>query len=473
MDSALLPGTGWRKRQIMEVSVRSYSLCRRATLISLTVIVLQLLGARVGVADTYNLMEGSETPISYSVSVQLDVTGKLQTAIGSGKAASLTLKVDGQFRYRERSLPGTGRGAGSLRSLRHYEQAQANIKVNERATTSHLSDSRRLVVAHGKSDGIVFYSPAGTMSHSDLTLLQSPADSLTVRALLPQNPVGIGDTWNPPTWCLQMMTGIEAVTKSELTCRLRSVQGQIASFGFDGHIEGAILGTTTTIDVSGVCQFHLAGGYIQGVQVKQTEKRLIGTVSPGMEVEALVAWHRAPCAVEPPLDDVNTSRIPLEPPAELLLLEAKFPWNMSCAYERTWHIFHQTGDVVVLRLVEDGSLVAQCNISPVQSVPAGQHTPDKQFVADIRSSLGDKLKAILQAEVVVADNTRRIYRVSVSGESDGIAMVWRYYLFSAASGRQVSLVFALEPPMQDRLADRDLAFVKRIQLVPPGGGASR
>ncbi|NOX53270.1 MAG: hypothetical protein GXP27_02300 [Planctomycetes bacterium] len=412
-----------------------------------------------------SMRERADSARTYQIDIRLNVSGKLQAAIGEGKAASLDLKVDGRFRYRERLLDGAGPGPESLRSVRHYEHAQADVIVNQRKTTSRLRAAHRLVVAHGRHEGILLYCVNDHFSPDEVMLLQVPADSLAVTSLLPEKNVAVGETWSPPEWLLATLTGIEAVKKTQLVCRLQQIERDVATIAFEGKIEGAIYGALSTISVVGIAEFDTSHRYLRRVRLTQKEKRMIGSVAPGMDVTAEVVLTRAPASSAPPLDDANVRRIPLDPPAEALWLRERFFGDVVCTFDRQWHVFHRTADAAVLRLVDNGTLLSQCNLSPVPRMPAGQHTPKTKFVADIQASLGDKLKEIVTDAEIPTRDGRYVYRVAVTGQANKLDMQWIYYLCAAPNGRQVSLVFAVETKHLKRFGDRDRQFVERLRFV--------
>ncbi len=416
-------------------------------------------------ADSVMLDEPASDARVHAVSEELNVTGKLRTTAGGGKVFALNLDVKAQFVFRERRLTGAGRDAESLRSLRHYDKASATIKVEQQSTTSRLNPQRNRIVAQGQREGIQVYSPTGPLSFDDLELLRTPGDSLAILGLLPGKMVAVGESWKPDSWVIQTLTGVEAVLKSDLSCRLESVANQQAKVTFEGRIEGAIVGAATTLQVSGHYVFDVEKASINYVRLTQTEKRSVGSVSPGVDVTATVTLRRSLAESPGPLSNSAAEAIPLDPPAEQLQLRLDLPWQARLTFGRDWHIFHQNQEVAVMRLLDKGSLIAQCNISPVPAAEPGQHTPATQFVADIKVSLKDKLKSIADSGPIDTGGKFFLYRVTAVGQSDGIPMQWTYFLCASPSGKQVAFVFAVEQKLLDRFGNRDVAITKNLQFA--------
>ena len=432
-------------------------------------------------ADAVELAEPESDGRVRSVRSHVQVTGELMTAAGGGKVIPLKLTSDAQFRFLERRLSGAGRDAETLRAARVYRFANADIEVmpsdvpvgtaTPKKSTLKLPESKHLIVAHGRREGSFLYSPTATLTFDQLDLIRTPGDSLSVLGLLPREPVSVGDSWKPESWAVQMVSGIEAMTQGEITCKLEEATAATARVTLTGSAEGATLGATTGVQWTGEFTFDRQQKLITRLRLHQTEKRSVGAVSPGLEVTASVVLERSlaeEAAEAKLLSDAAVATVPIEPAAEMQFLRFE-SWGVRLFHDRGWHQFHQTNDVAVFRLMEQGSLVAQVNISPISAAAAGSHTPEDQFQADIRQSLGKKLKSIKKAEQLPprnASDRRFLFRVVVDGEADGVPMTWLYYLCASATGQQVAFVFAVETKLLEKFNDCDLSLVRLLEFVP-------
>lgn len=443
------------------------TLSRRRMYAAITVVAAwaAFTGASPVFAKSYTLSETADDSRVFRVESKINVNGQLETAAGNNKAVSLKLDVDATHSFLEHRLSAAGKDAEALRSLREYDKAEARIQAGDNIASSRLRDAHKQIVARGKQIGVEFYCPSSLMSNTELELLQSPGDSLAVLGLLPPGDVEIGESWKAESWVIQMLTGTEAVTKSELSCRLQTVTDGRAKVTFEGSIEGATVGAATEIAVVGHYMYDLEHKHIRSLQLKQKEKRSVGAISPGMDVEATINLTRLPTANRGGLTKQALAAVPLEPDASLLMVELELPWGVSVSYDRHWHVFHTTKNAAVLRLLEKGSLVAQCNVTQVEAAQPGDHTPEMRFQNDIRTALGDKLSEIVRAEELKSDDEHYRYRVTAVGGSNGLDMRWIYYLCAAPSGQQAALVFAFESKKEEDLANRDLSIVKSLQFV--------
>jgi hypothetical protein len=414
---------------------------------------------------TYTLKESPADSRIESVDVQVNVSGTAEFAIEKGQFLAHPIVAEANLKFRERWLPGAGRDAEALRSLRHYDSLATEIKVADHATRSQLSADRRLMVAQGRSAGILFYSPLGRLTAADLELLRAPADTLCLVALLPPNPVSVGDQWTPPAWVGQMLTDTEAASKSELNCTLESVADDKAKVIVTGMVTGASAGSSGKVELHGWYLFDLKAKLLTHAELDQTEERTVGPVSPGLKVSAKTVVARAASSNSEGLTQEAASAVPLDPPIVLTRLRFRAPWNIEVTHDRDWHIFQQNPQIAVLRLIDQGSLIAQCNLTPIRAATAGQHVSVNQFQDDIRTSLGPRFKSIEKAEQIPTDDGRFLYRVAVAGEANKSPITWIYYLCAASNGSQTSSVFAVDSSLSKRLGDRDLEMMKSLKFT--------
>ncbi|NQV23685.1 MAG: hypothetical protein HQ518_04885 [Rhodopirellula sp.] len=440
-------------------------------------LVLLALNSGLEAAEPISVSEPATDQRVFSVRARLQVNGHIETssqpAAASGptadsqKPTGLKLEVDGKFSFLERRLPAGGQDADAFRSLRRYQLAEADITIDGQKTVNQLPGNSRQIVAEGTSTGIQVWSPDTHMSYLAVELLRSPGDSLALAALLPSTSVEQGSAWEPAYWTLPMLTGIEAVSKSTLKCTVSKIDDQYVVILVSGGVEGATLGAFANIEIDGQIAWDRKAGHIRQAKITQKEKRTVGAVSPGMNVTATVYIDRQLSGVKGGLTDSVTDAIPISPEADQLALAFSCPWNLTFACDRDWHVFHQTKDVAVLRYLRNGSLIAQCNVSPVPQAAAGSHTPEPQFQSDIQTALGSQFRKIEKAEQIPTTDGLWLYRVTATGVARDVPMHWFYYLCAAPDGRQVAFVYAVESQLVEQFGGQDIAQVRSLQFLTP------
>lgn len=423
---------------------------------------------------TYKLEEPADDIRVFGVGMRVQVNGKLQVSTADkDKVAPLALNVSAALSYRERRMVGLGRDALGLRALREYEMTEATIDVADQKTQLKLDDRLKLMVIQGRPDGVEQYSLGGPLTTNDLDLIRAPADSLAFSALLPSKEIAIGESWSPPAWAVQVFVGVEAVTKSELKCTLESVQESIAKIRIDATLDGATGGAPTKIAVQGTLDYDLESKSISAGDLTQTEQRQVGAISPGLDVKARVRLLRKPAQDGGRLADAKLiEQVATEPEPTAKFLRFDSPWKLSLLHSRAWYLFHQTDKVAIFRLLEQGSLIAQCNLSQIATLKPGMHTSEEEFQTDIQTQLEDSLSKIESAKVIPAKNGRFVFQVIATGTAKTRDLTWIYYLIADPSGRQVSLQFALDSTLLEHLKDRDRELVDSLRFVPSSAALS-
>src|SRR5436190_2804993 len=173
------------------------------------------------------------------------------------------------------------------------------------------------------------------------------------------------------------------------------------------------------MQVSGHLLYDREQKLVSRIEVSQTEKRAIGAVSPGLDVVAKVVISRRVAEHPARLTDKDLVGLPIEPNAanRLLLLEAP-AWSLRIYHDRRWHLFHQSSDMALLRLLEQGGFVAQCNIKKLAQAEPGQHVSEEQFQTDIRQTLGKNFQEIVQSEKLKLKDGLFVFRVVAVGSVD-------------------------------------------------------
>lgn len=441
--------------------------------------VLCCLPASVGrSADEVTLEEPDTDTRVRQVSTEVRTSGKVFTNAGSGKTSEHPLSATALFRYRERRLPPGGRDFQSLRVLREFDLAKMQTQVAGHDSGAELPATQRLVVVRGERSGLQCYSPGQAMSRESVDLLELPGDPLILTALLPRTAVVPGAQWKAPEWAAQMLATLEAVDKVELNCRLASSDENSAVIEFSGSANGQRFGANTDVVLGGRLLFDRQAKLIRQATARYAIKSSIGTINPGIDATVDVKVDRALADSPGRLTDAIADAIPLEPaPADLLLDFAAPPWGVTLSFDRKWYVFQAlfegTPQVAILRLIEQGSLICQCNLSPIAAASPGEHTPIDQFEADIQQALGDKFKQIKSRDTIPTEDGRTFLRLvaegemTVSGEQGAVKlpMNWIYYLCADRTGKQMSFVFVVEPAYLELLAGRDLQMVRSVRFT--------
>jgi len=417
-------------------------------------------------ADRYDLGLTTEARPTFAVTSDIKLAGKFYTHADDPQTRRWTLTSAASYRYRERRFPGSGPRAAAFRSLRLYDKAESRIQVGQRTTSLQLHPQLKLIVACGQADGVELFSARHLFRRADLELLSVPGDSLAIQALLPRKPVSVGDTWQATDWGLQMLCDLDALISGRLTCELKSVEQNLARIDLQGTASGATAGAEAKLTIEGHCLFDVRQQSFRELHLTQTEQRNPGTVSPGMDITADVVCKWSPVSTDPALSDAAAAAIPVKPPPAMQQLSFVIPESIRFRHTRNWHVFHQSRDTTILRLLDRGRLVAQCDITLLPAAQPGQHLPESKFVADIRESLGNQLERLGPGQSTTADNKLFRFRIVAEGRNSGQKVRWIYYLLADRSGRQTALMFRVAESERGRFAAQDQQIAASLEFLP-------
>jgi len=391
------------------------------------------------------------------------VGGHIKTLDGK-EIRRLKLKVAGEFRYAERHRLAA---VSNWAAVRHYERAIAAIQVEQNESTRELRDSRRLLAAACDGSQAWLWSPNGPLTRDELDLIDLPANTLLLDLLLPVQAVAVGATWEHSPEQMALLLGLDAASVSTVASTLKSCTAQEARMELAGKVEGAIGGVATELELAGKYTFDRVSNQITWLALRIQERRSIGHVSPGLDVIANLQVSIAPLAECEQLADAVVEAVPAAPDPDVLLLEhASAAGGYRMLYDRRWHVMDEDALSVVLRCVDRGELVAQCNVAAV-AAPGAEPVTLEAFQRDVQKSLGAAFGEFVRATQGTTPRGYRLLDVLVHGQAAGLPIVWHYFHLSEGSDRQMVLAFTYEQGLADAMAGQAEAFLGRVQFERP------
>jgi len=251
-------------------------------------------------AESYNLSDPREAAPLVRVRTQLDVHGDLLTK-ADNKEQKHRLQVSATLEYDERRL---GISGESRLSLRHYQQCNATIRIDQGEHKPTLHASRRGLAVKVTADRATIFCPASPLTREELDLVDIPGNSAVLPLLLPGKPLEIGGTWTVAADTLAMLLGIDTVSASDVRFVLfEAAEGGTAKVQFAGHVDGAAQGVATEIRLKGSLDFDLTARRIGRFEMTVNEDRRIGHIGPGLNVECRLVVTATPVKSAPQIED--------------------------------------------------------------------------------------------------------------------------------------------------------------------------
>lgn len=407
---------------------------------------------------------GAPQPLQ-RVDATLEVGGDLKLK-ADGELKTLPMSVVAELRYDE-AVGGT---PDNRRALRHFHAARAIIKIAKGGQEVLLPAERRLIALHSVDKTPTVYSPSGPLTREQLDLIDVPLARLVAQDLLPAEPLAVGGTWQLDEATLAALLGLDAVDFAEVQGAFGEVTAGHARLALAGSVRGAVAGISTEIQLKGKLTYDLDHHHLARVQLYLEEKRAIGHVGPGIDVAAKLTVDLAPLDSSPHVSAQKLAELPAAPSDGPLQLEYVSTQNrFRFGYDRRWVATSDEQDVLVLRLIDRGELVAQCNLSCQPTGEQNRKVTLESFQADVQHSLGKNFGQFAQASQSVSPEQCRVYRVAAVGKVQDLPIRWIYYLIGNDQGQQVTLAFTLEQSLESRFgdADADLAGAIRFLAATP------
>ncbi|MFO0901421.1 MAG: hypothetical protein U0939_00395 [Pirellulales bacterium] len=391
--------------------------------------------------------------------IQLASTGELKLNADGQKVTKRPVQVAAQMAYDETL---TDKRA----VVRHYTQAQAELLVGKTRFTPQLDDAHHTLALHRDGEQAILYSPLGPLTRDELELAQVPGTAAPAEELLSLEPVGVNQTWAIPDAVLARLLWLDAVSSCDVQATLKSVSDDVALVTLQGPISGAVGGVATEIDLQAKLNYDLRQQLVTWLALQIQENRSIGHAAPGFETKSQIKLAFRPLESSPHLSTEYLATLPLEyQPGSALLQYESSEGRFRALLDRRWRLMVDRHDLTVLRLVDRGDLVAQCNLSRLPALAPGKQLPLEELQDDIKNSLGKNFRQFVEASQSVTDEGLRILRATVVGESSEISVQWNYYHVSNDKGQRLAIVFTFESSLLDRFADLDRSLVASLQFL--------
>jgi len=408
-------------------------------------------------------------PLALDVKTRLVFAERL---LGSGAAPG----GPGPGGARRQSESGSAaRQASREKAVRWVIQAAAAINGEVRPTASVLRPGLSLLVAERAAAGgaVVVVSPAGPMTRSELELVQGLGDPLTLADFLPRQPVTKGRAWKLPESAVVSLTGYDAVQSSTMEATLEQLDEAAVRVRLKGEVQGSALGGAGTITCEGFLNFDRKAGLVDRLEVNRVESRQPGPVEAGLDVKSTLTVLRRPARLVPELDDAAVANLTLDTSPQRQLLQLISPdGKYNLLHDRQWHTYWDDPKLIVLKRLDKGKVVAQCNLAAGPGAGKGRHQDLAQFRDDLRRSLKQRFVQFLGAGEVDGDPAGGFrYKVGVQGREGELGVLWDYYLIASPEGDQLLATFTLAEEDAAAFGAQDLEIIGSLQWNSPAAAA--
>ena len=435
-----------------------------ATFFAVLSLLLTIPPSGAGAAGTYQLTGRRQPGELARIELTVQGGGELKL-VADDKTNKLPMSVTATLHYDEKVLPPKALDASTPGGVRFYDKAEATIKVSKGGEKPTLRKDRCLVCVQRDAVGILLYSPHGPFTREELDLIEVPGNSLVIDDLLPTQPVAVGATWKHSESVMAALLGLDAASFTSAQSTLATVENDVARSTMVGSVTGTVDGVSTEIEVKAKYNYNLRSKRITWFALLVKEQRSVGHVGPGVDAVTKLLMKISPLSQSSQLEDPAIAAIAQQPQQELSYRAPGGAYSLS--YGRDWYVTGEERDLTILRLVEKGDLIAQCNISPIKSATAATPITLAEFQRDIQRSLGKSFGQFVHASHKPQAGGLHVFRVVAQGETAQMPIQWIYYVIDNARGQRVSLSFTLEASLAERFGQADRLLAGSLQLAEP------
>jgi len=400
------------------------------------------------------------------VTIDLEVGGDLKLDESAKTEGPVKMSVAARLTYEEKVQQFPVDLGGALRSARHYEETTATLKIAQKTVQPALHQEHRLIGVQVEGGATTLYSPAGPLTREELDLIDVPGNSLLADLLLPEKTVRAGETWKHPDSLMAALFGVDKVTRNAVESTLTGVFDGLARMQLSGRLEGTVGGAATIIEVKGKYQFDLTSRRVHWLGLLMHEVRTPGEAAPGLDVVARLQMQITPAKQPVHLTSAALKKLLLDPtPEALRLTHSSTDGRWKLTHERPWHVTADEREVTVLRFLDKGQRLAQCNISSLPKADEGRPLALAEFQDDVKQALGKSFGEFVEAAESTNTAGYRIHRVVVRSVVSDLPIQWHYYLVADPHGNRVALAFTIDGRLVSRLDDADRRLVNELRFV--------
>ena len=384
--------------------------------------------------------------------------------VSKEKFSKTPLKSVTVLDWEERVLGFANDGTGEA-AERYFHEAHSEAKAGKTTRNQDLRDSSKYLMVRRSDPKWVLYSPDSYLTGQELELLDVPACSLAIDALLPTTKVRTGDKYQPSKAVLAKLLSLASVDESDVTGEVTEITDAIAKIHLVGKVQGSVGGVPTVIDVVGKMVFDRKMMGCTWLALAVREQRDIGKLEPGFDVAATIKMIRKPidkparlAAVAPkPSSAIASDRLYCELSSTAV--------GYVALMDRRWKIMADARGASMMRMIENDRGIAQCDLRPAGKMAKGTQLTMAAFVADVRQSLGKRFGNLVESREDVNEQGLRVIRVTAQGMVEGVPVQWIFLHFSDDEGRRLLATMTVGAAELETFAGAELQLASSLRFI--------
>ncbi|MCS7022938.1 MAG: hypothetical protein NZU63_14055 [Gemmataceae bacterium] len=407
------------------------------------------------------LREEPQTVTERGYSIVTTVTGVLFSQ-AEGQRRTLPVEGQGQHELTERIL--ASEGGLPLHTLRHYKAVVVEVRVGGEKLPKVLRAERRCIVFGRLADGSRGFSPHGPLTRDELETVSEHLPPAVLTSLLPGKVVRVGDKWKISDPLVSELCLLDAVTSNQTEGELQAIKDGIAEFIVRGKVDGIDKGASVRLVVEGRGRFDLKDQRLIDYQWEQNDEREAGWWNPAAQLRIRVQVRCRAAEPLPPLCQalVDKPQVWSRPEPTMLALQAEGPaGRYRLLYDRHWYVVGQTDSHLVLRYVEQGTVLAQVTLTNWRKASTDRDNQLAEFRKAVAATPGWKAEKTHE-EKEIPGLAFRAFRIIQEGQIGQEKMIQRFWLLTSEKGEQVVVTTTVPLSLGQRFGDKDTLLLRGL-----------
>jgi hypothetical protein len=417
-------------------------------------------------AESFELKSSRNVDTLDRVTVSLEIGGDL-TYRSQGIPKRREMSVVGKLTYDEKILEIASEPSGKTRSARFYHKAQAAMKIDKGSQKPVLRDQHRLIGAMVDGRQRTIFSPVGPLTRAELDLIDIQTNSLLLDRLLPKGKIKLGESWELTDSLMATLLGLDEIEASAVQSVLTEVTPTAMIFNINGTVGGLVGGASTEIQIKAKYRFLRERKRIDWIGMLIKENRETGHSAGGLDIVAKLDMRISPLKNSEKLQKSALAKFDWDPTDEstrLTINSLDDSWSME--HDRKWFETGHSGKVGILRLIDKGDLIAQCNYSSLPQLDPKKNLSLNDYQAEIKKTLGESFGEFIFADKSTNSHNYRVLHIVADGTVEDLPIRWHYYLISDPNGRQVALNFTVEQELVNKMGEADGPLIDSLEFKP-------
>ena len=414
---------------------------------------------------------GGQTSTNYrEVSVKLEVRGNVVATNpeteeeATQQNQSVAMSVQADFEFEEL----VQQSASKVRAIRKYKQAAATIELGDEQESSELQADNQFVLVNRSPEKpadtrLSMASLAGQLTQREWQLLETPISTLLVNQIIDNQELELGSSWQLEDDLVADLLTLDYVSESNVQCKVSNEAGGWVEVSVTGSANGADDDVNASARLMAKLAFQKSSREFRKAEITLRQRKDEGQIGPGFNVLIKMAIDAKPLDAPKQLTRETIAKVRQAGPLNSDLQLENPARSLALIHPRRWRSVINSAELSVLRLLQDGQVMGQCNIVPLTPVAEAKDYTMEEFQASVEQIMGDSAKMI-DSETRQTEDGLIIYDVELALFESSIQLARIYTHVMDSQGNRAMVIFTTEAELVDSIRSEPAILIESLVL---------